>query len=259
MLKEHDVPYIHMREFDAKIGPFERFKTDRDATDALMAAISATILESGINGSGAGVPLADLERYNAKYRADAPLKPYSLCLYVVCAQATDWGRIGVPWQVIVDRVPKAHRKLAEVDRLLDSDRSLKLLSKAAGYTRPSFTAISKNGPGAKDIPALQAADFLAWEIHRSIFLKLPWFQAMTPFLAQQSPDVLSASLINYQAAAKKVSIVTKENEWEVRERRSIAKLLETGATRYRVLDFNGLEVLRDCRRGVRLPIELARV
>jgi hypothetical protein len=253
MLVEHGVPYVHMREFDQFVGPFERFEKDKKATIALLSAMASAIIDCQLIGYGAVVLLAELERFHAKYPEEGKFDPHSLCLYVACGHVTDRVQIREPWQVIMDRVPDVHRKLADADSLLDTDIHLREVLAKNGYLRPSFTSISRDGPGAREIPALQAADFYAWEMHRSLHLKLPWLLNVKPLVRPQTPMAFNLSLLAYQARAKKIRKVKIKDRWPVVERRSYARLMETRTTDYSIVDLDQLEIMRAYRNGLPLP------
>jgi hypothetical protein len=245
ILDAHQIPYVHMREFDQFKGPFERFKKDEPSTVQLLKDIATVIREAKLRGSGAALILSELDRYNFVNRLK--LDPYGLCLYVTFGGiSARYPRVlsAVDLHIIMDRAPKGHLRAEAFFELLRTDREFQEHLKSKLIREPVVIPLPASHEGSRKVPALQAADFAAWEFARAIKIKLRWFLEIKPNLPDQSQNTIDQSLIEYQAREKKVSHVTPENYWATRERRSFANILMHGGHTYRVIDFQTLEVLK---------------
>ena len=248
VLKENNVPYVHMREFDQFIGPFERFKNDKPATVGLLQAITTVIHTVKLRGAGAAIILSELSEYNSTN--SLALDPYGLCLYLTFANInmTYWNALrGCPFQMILDRAPNGHKRAAAFIELLETDAAFQLQVKNGLVKVPVVIPLPESSPGSREIPALQAADFLAWEFSRAVNLKMKWFLEIKPNLPDQSQQTIDRSLIEFQAREKKVESVNQDNYWSTRERRSFANLLMHQKGNYRVLDRHTLGLLAGYR------------
>jgi hypothetical protein len=250
ILKEHKVPYIHMREFHHFVGPFERFKNDRPATESLLQDIATVIRVSGLRGAGAALILSELAKYNSAN--SLALDPYGLCLYVTFGNLNAGymnARRHLPLHMIFDRAPHGHSRAEVFLELLETDRLFQQQQKSGLVDVPVVIPLPHKSTDSRRIPALQAADFAAWEFRKAIDLKMKWFLNVKPHLPDQLQATIHKSMIEYQAREKNIAEVTAENYWTTRERRSFANLLMHGITSYRVMDFHTLGILAGYRNS----------
>lgn len=172
---EFNVPYFHMKEFaHSKPGsPFETWKDDEPRRAAFVAALAGVIRQSDLAGAGAIVRVPDLLRFNRAYGLD--LQAYPLGVYGTLIELSRRYR-GVTVETLWDKVDR-HNALMQMARdYADSDRA----NPGCGdnvQINPLEKALS-----AKDVPALQVADFAVYELLKSHRDKNDWFKNEEPFV-----------------------------------------------------------------------------
>ena len=170
-LARHGVPYFHMKEMADPSGPFAMWLPPQDHTDEVAAFfidLVAAIKKSGLYMVASTVWLKDLERFNRE--TGAGLQAYPLVAHTCIA--TTGERYADPLQPIMavfDRVEKVDSKLATARSYLAGET----------FIYPNLCDhIASSGLAApatsRDVPALQAADLIAWEVRKAHFGMKSW-------------------------------------------------------------------------------------
>jgi hypothetical protein len=163
-LAKFDVPYFHMKEFNAKRKAFRHPKWESNDYRGRFMADLCQIIRGWTHVSIASGIKQDLfERYNEIYEIDSRFTPYSLCARDCVAQARNYIKKNcnpdLPQAYIFDR----------------GDEGRGLLMKemeACGYPSPVFKR-SRPDPKHAELDKqdpfhvqLQACDLAAWEVRR---------------------------------------------------------------------------------------------
>jgi hypothetical protein len=168
-LARHGVPYFHMKEMADPSGPFAKWLPPQEHTDEVAAFfkdIVAAIRRSGLYKVSSTVWLKDLERFNQE--TGAALEAYPLaahaCLAVVGLKYEDQ-----PVTMVFDRIEKVDSKLATARSYLAGDKFIYpgLCDRIVSTWLPAPAT-------SRDVPALQAADLVAWEVRKAQFGMKKW-------------------------------------------------------------------------------------
>jgi hypothetical protein len=170
-LANSEVPYFHMREMADPKGPFAKWlphADHRQEVDNFFSDMTKVISHANLHGFVCAVRLKDLARFNAETGLN--LEPYPLAAYG-CMLLVGKDYTGKPVEMVFDHVEKIKSKLAKAQEYADSDR----------YYGPDgvFSKVAMTGLPEeitfRDIPALQAADFWAWEYRKSHLRLNEWW------------------------------------------------------------------------------------
>ncbi len=162
-LANHTVPYFHMREMGDPKGAFAKWHPPQEheaERSAFFSDLTTVINQSGLTGFNCLVRMKDLTRLNKEYGLD--LQPYPLAAYG-CMLLVGKDYIGKPTQLIFDHVEKVESKLATARAYADSN---KYYGPDGVFDNVAVMGLPKNQT-SKQVPALQAADFWAWEYRKS--------------------------------------------------------------------------------------------
>jgi hypothetical protein len=191
MLDTHEIPYLHMREFNDPDGVYSKWwpaKEHYAELAALFQDVTKVIGRSGIEGMGGMTRCGDLEKFNQEN--GVALEPYPMAAY--------GGLIGLwkrhkrePIEIIFDHVEQVDSKLVSARRLADSDGYY-----AGGFDNMQMIPLNKAW-SAKNILPLQAADFLAWEWRKMHEDRRKWWDK------EGKPDDLDARWADFEAWMEK--------------------------------------------------------
>lgn len=173
VLREFDVPYLHMRELQHRRGAFKSWgkgtSGEDDRTASFLGALAAVIGRAKLEAFGAVVVLSDLKRFNAETGADVDAK--ALGIYACALGIRERYKTGV-MELVLDRMDEGRVKVDRARRYAETDLYYPFMRDF-----PEFRVLPKDDPdGSQNTPALQAADFLAWEVRKNYELKRPWFE-----------------------------------------------------------------------------------
>jgi hypothetical protein len=158
-LAMHDVPYFHRREMSEPNGPFKKWYPAPEHEAELAAFqgdLAKVIGQSGLRAFGSIVRIKDLNRFNVE--SGARLDPYSLAAYG-CMLVIGKDFRGHPVELIFDHVEKVESKLAKARAYADADYYWGqdgVFEKVIPIGLPKKVTF-------KEVAAIQAADFWAWE------------------------------------------------------------------------------------------------
>lgn len=158
ILKKHDVPYLHMKEFAHFRKHFAKYKKDSDGRIKLLKDLIKVIHDSQLNGIVSGVDLNDLRDFNKGNKTGNPIIAYSLNLYTcIWIINNRWPKTII--EMFLDKTNDIYNKIsiaknyAKLDKHYPNDDYIQ------------FHPINKH-LSFKDILPLQAADLLAWETRK---------------------------------------------------------------------------------------------
>jgi len=160
VLAKHGVPYLHMKETHEPKGPYAKWlpaQNHRDEWVAFLRELAEAIHESRLIFFGSIVWLSHLERFNRERGMN--LQPYSLAT-CACMDVVEREYGMETTELFFDPLPQVKSKLDLGQEYAKSDPN-----RAGCYDRMLMTPLGK-GISWKDLPALQAADFMTWEFRK---------------------------------------------------------------------------------------------
>jgi Protein of unknown function (DUF3800) len=169
VLSEFDIPYLHMKELHFRTGAFVTWtKGDPEVEERIARLLARFVTVIGeipdMRGFGAVIALKSLERFNAE--KSKSLVPKALAIYATALELRKWNQTA-DMEIILDRTADGHASIATAKKYGRTDEYYPFMKNF-----PSFLPLSKDGTtGAHNTPALQAADFLAWEVRKNCELK----------------------------------------------------------------------------------------
>ncbi len=170
-LANHEVPYFHMKEMGKPNGVYAKWypaKDHKEELAAFFADLAKVINQTRLVGISSIVRQADLDRFNADFGQS--LQAYPLAAYGCMRLAAGENLEGMPIELVFDTVEKAHSKLRKAREYADADRIYEPGLCDAVVTTPLIKKLTW-----RDVPALQAADFLAWEFRKNHENVSEWF------------------------------------------------------------------------------------
>ena len=173
---EFSVPYLHMKEFaHFKPGsPFESWKGDEPRRAEFISALARVIRQSDLVGAGSIVRVPDLAKFNNDN--GLKLEAYPFAVYgslIEMSRRYPNDVIETVW----DKVDRHASQMALAREYADSDAS----NPGCG-AKIELTPLEK-ARSSKDIPALQIADFLAYELLKAHRDRNDWFLTEEPNVA----------------------------------------------------------------------------
>jgi hypothetical protein len=159
VLATHDVPYFHRKEMSKPNGQFKKWYPAQEHETELAAFqgdLAKVIGRSGLKAFGSIVRIKDLNRFNAE--SGLRLDPYSLAAYG-CMLIVGKDYLGHSVELIFDHVEKVDSKLAKARDYADADH---YWSQDGVFEKVIIVGLPKKVT-FKEVTAIQAADFWAWE------------------------------------------------------------------------------------------------
>ena len=168
-LDRHGVPYAHMKEMAELDGPFGKWLPGENYVEeraAYFRDLVAAIKKSMLYMTASTVWLKDLERFNRE--TGVGLEPYPLaahaCLSMI-AERYSWEVV----TVVFDRIEKVQSKLATAHSYLKGETFM-----YPGLCDHISTTWLPAPATSRDVPALQAADLIVWEVRKAHFGMKEW-------------------------------------------------------------------------------------
>ncbi len=157
VLQDHNVPYLHMKEWWDREGIYKEIKKDKDREANFFASLVRVIEENTTYCVSASIKLDDLRRFNAE--AYLNLDTYSFALYACMIEL----RVGYPdedIEIVIDKITKPYKRIGMAKRYAEMDTYADL--------KPSTISILplEKEDSFKTILPIQAADFMAWELRK---------------------------------------------------------------------------------------------
>ena len=175
VLDRFGVPYLHMREFKNPTGHYAHLLNDRERMALFFGALANVIGDSGLFSFGSVVRILDLKRFNAEFILD--IDCYSLTLYD-CLGNISLQFPGTGMELRLDRVSKAQNKIAVTHQYLASSPS----HPECFQNVKTFISVAPCPEGLtfRTVQAIQAADFAAWEMRKSVIEKDEFYAKVKP-------------------------------------------------------------------------------
>jgi hypothetical protein len=172
-LETFGLPYLHMKEFAHFVGPFVVFKDNEEDRIRFIEGCVSSIRDAGIDKSVCHcIRLNDTRRFNADY--NRKIDPFSFCLYISYVDIQDKCKDDKHIELVVDHFSKVTKKIYLAEEYARTDSFHKNLGFNIA-TRPLSEALS-----FRDVPPMQAADFLVWELRKSETKYDEWFEIRKP-------------------------------------------------------------------------------
>jgi hypothetical protein len=156
-----------MRNADGAFGKWHPPQHHREELADFFGDLAKVIGQSRLVGICSLVRVTDLDRFNAEHNLS--LEPYSLAAYG-CMLLTARDNPGMPIELVFDNVEKAHSKLATARNYADAE-----ITYEPGICDAVVTTPLSKGLTWREVPALQAADFFAWEFRKNHENVGEWF------------------------------------------------------------------------------------
>ncbi len=134
-----------------------------------FGSLSKVIGQSRLVGISSIVRQSDLDRFNREFGQS--LEPYPLAAYGCMLLAARENLEGMPIELVFDSVEKVHSKLDKAREYADSDKIYE-----PGVCDQTVTTPLPKGLTWREVPALQAADFFAWEFRKNHENVSEWFE-----------------------------------------------------------------------------------
>lgn len=165
---QYDVPYLHMREFahSSKGSPFESWKSEPSKRASFLADLAEVVAESSLFGVCGLIRLPDLKRFNSE--TGLALEAYSLGMFA-CLLELSINFPNVSIETIWDRVERHEQLISLARSYAASERFYPKFGQ-----RIEIAPLAKH-LSSKVVPALQIADFAAYELLKSHRGKNDWF------------------------------------------------------------------------------------
>ena len=169
MLAKHGVPYFHKREMADPSGPFAKWlppQQHQQEVAEFFGDLASVIGTCKLVAFASLVRLNHLKKFNSKY--NLRLQPYPLAAYG-CMLMVAKEHENLTCELFFDHLEKVNSKLVTARRYAKSDTYYgTLFDRVAALPLPK--AIT-----SRELPALQAADFFAWEFRKNHEQVSEWF------------------------------------------------------------------------------------
>ena len=230
VLRRYDVPYLHMRDFAHSNPPFKKWKNNNEQERAtFLKELIVCIAEEKLYGVGATVRIADLQRFNSERGHN--VGAYELSVFC-CLLELSFKYPDTIIELVLDRIPKHHTKLATVEAYAETDQYYP-------HCHKNIQMIPlTQGLSYKTVPGIQVADFVAWELRKSNENMNEWFESRK---SGNDPREWFNSLLSWTLETK--------GRFPA-ERRSCSALLEAAPIEGIVLDYRALCEADDARGHV---------
>jgi hypothetical protein len=254
VLTKYQVAYSHMKELHKRVGPFEGWTNDEDGREKeknFLADLVQVVAEAKLDGYGIIVALDDLARFNTENSTQ--IDPLALC-FLSQGMGIQLAYPEDEVQIVVDPIHNAQERLTLARGYIRSNPT----TPDAIDRLPIFTLLNqKSAISARNCPALQAADFLAWELRKHYELKKEWFATEHKQLRPGEDPWFSLmtweARRRYQSAILKGFIPTKTNPFVIPtrlSRTSLAMLANASTARLGIWDTAALHAHHALRNGV---------
>jgi hypothetical protein len=169
-LDRHGVPYFHMTEMNDPKGPFAKWLPPQDHKDDVVAFFKdlvAVIQKCMLFMVSSAVWIKDLERFN--HDTGLAIEAYPLAAYT-CMMNMAIEYTQLPITAVFDRANQIQSKLDKARVYARSDE------RVASFFESIATIPLQKSLTVRDVPALQAADFIAWELRKEHHKMRGWKQ-----------------------------------------------------------------------------------
>lgn len=159
VLKEKKVSYLHMRDFAPCVKEFAKYKDDEQGRIELIQSLIEVMKNAQLEGVASVVKMPDIRYYNDRDNYD--FIPYSLnlhtCMDIMSAR---WPNTTI--ELYLDRRNKLQPK---INKAIEYAKSENLFGK---YNKDILPIPLPKELNFRNFVEIQAADLLAWEIHKDV-------------------------------------------------------------------------------------------
>lgn len=237
-LRASDVPWFHGREMGNSTGVYAKWQPPEDHQPEIvkfMGDLAAVINRCHLFGFLCIVREHDLRRFNTEH--NLTLQPYPLAASACMMLAARSVALGFPTEVIFDRVEKIHSKLGDAQKYVDSwSVSREQCKKVVPIPLPKTNTW-------RNVPALQAADFLVGELRRHHERVSEWFDTRRDMFADTDEGWVDLQ----------EWILSKYGTFEKAVRKSAVALLDKKLCEKFIWDHRTLTEAHNLRGGVWSP------
>jgi hypothetical protein len=161
LLEEFKVPYFHMRKFAHSIGPFATWKGDENRRRHFIERLVGILRRRVTVTIGLALLLDAYREVVTPEKVAEFGTPYALCGTLCVMLAGEWAQQRKHNEPIRFVFESGAREAAELQRGFNTNRAVEAVQKQ--YRMGAFEFAGK-----KDLGALQAADFIAWELAKTM-------------------------------------------------------------------------------------------
>jgi Protein of unknown function (DUF3800) len=161
MLTEFQIPYLHMRQFAHSIGPFGSWKGDEKRRQHFIQRLVGILRRRVSVGIGLALLLDAYQEVVTPQKAVYLGKPYVLCGRLCVKLTLDWAVERKYNESIRFVFESGARGAAELQQDLTR-------TKAGRTVKNEHRTDTFEFVGKKNFGALQAADFMAWELAKAM-------------------------------------------------------------------------------------------
>ena len=232
MLARHGVPYFHVTEMADPNGPFKKWLPPQEHESEVMeffCDITRTIQECQFRAFGTTVRIQDLQRFNSENGLE--LESYSLAVYgcmvhIKKAYPTDIVNL------FFDRIEKVKSRLDKAEEYAVADP---YFTSVANFIQPIPL---QKGLTFRNVPPIQAADFLAWEARKHHVQQNEWWEM------EGRPESWEDRFMHYQEWSRE-----KFGTRLPPPRKSLGALLKQMNFDGMVWDYRALNIAHEARGG----------
>jgi hypothetical protein len=157
-LQDHNIPYLHMKQFAHFRKPFDKYKNDEVGRIALLESLINVIKDSHLEGVASCVDLRDLRSFNDNIKKADREDAYALNLYTcMWIMSKRWPKTII--ETILDRTNNIYAKIQKAIVYAQADKHYK------DYEYIQINPLNRHLSFRNVIP-IQAADLLAWEMRK---------------------------------------------------------------------------------------------
>ena len=109
VLFDHDIPYLHMKDFAHNKRKFEKYANDKPGRDSLLESLIRVIEDSQLEGFVSSVYLNDIKDINKHIRQEEQIDAYALNLYTCMRCISNWPKTNI--EILLDRANDIFNKI----------------------------------------------------------------------------------------------------------------------------------------------------
>lgn len=171
VLRKYRVPYLHMKEFAHHIPPFDIFwdnklKIEKPERKEFLNELINVMVDCQLNGILSVTILDDLNRFNIN--RNIKIDALALNLYA-CMLFIDYFYPKTSIEMVID---KLEGPWLIIDKAINYAKTDIVFPGKCDYIQPHPL---NEHVDFKKVPAIQAADFLAWEARKDVTTKKGWW------------------------------------------------------------------------------------
>lgn len=251
VLDKFEIPYLHMKEFGKPNGPYAHLIKDPSRMAKMFDRFVEVIGSGDLIAFAAVVRIKDLQNFNRDYGQNIKWYPLALhhCLGEISLQFPD-----VMMDIRIDHISRPHAMIAKAIEYMAGQP----LHPECYHNVKNFLGIAplQAGLSFRNVRALQAADFLAWEARKSVHIKDDYFSNLKPKRTQDEwyfdlilwsiREQIKGEITVYKPGAT----IGELRHLPIEERKSYASLIEKSPIKGGILDCHYMNEQNRLRNGI---------